>query len=96
MVDKQAQGEAARRIMEKLGPLTAEERLTYDLLTRRPDEYVPPVGENRLCAVCGKTFQGLEAFADHQVEHNPPANQWTLAHRRISEGRSNAKHSEGQ
>lgn len=88
--------EVAERIMAKLGPMDAQEQQTYDLLVRRPEEYVGPDRETgrRVCGVCGARFSeevdqkggvvkyAMEKFVDHQAEHNPRPELWAEANRR--------------
>lgn len=100
-MSKEQQREAARRIMAK-EPLTDEEQVTYDLLTRTPEQYRVP-GEDRECGVCGAVFgdtkdakglvvrTALEKFSDHTAEHNPSPEQWGTAHERIMAGKERAK-----
>jgi hypothetical protein len=100
---KEQQSEAARRIMEA-NPMTDQERQTYELLMRRPEDYLPPDNQTgeRVCGVCGEVFQhskdkaALDLFADHQTEHNPSPAQWGEAHRRIQIGKDAAKHEQRQ
>jgi hypothetical protein len=92
---KAEQKAASDRIMAKLGPLNEEERQTYEMLMKRPEDYQPP-REKRVCGRCGAEFRdevnqkgevvvsALEKFSDHQAEHNPSPAQWAEAHRRIS------------
>ncbi len=101
---KEQQKEASDRIMAKMGPLDDQEQETYELLTKRVEDYVPPqeTGE-RVCGVCGAKFQdlpatrdrlavsALEQFSDHQSEHNPSPSQWAEAHRRIQDGKERHK-----
>jgi hypothetical protein len=92
---KEEQREAAERIMAK-EPLTDEERQTYDLLMKRPEDYVPPAEGMRRCGVCGAMFQdgavtALEQFSDHSTTHNPSPAQWVTAHQRIQVGREKVK-----
>ena len=98
---KEQQREAAERILAA-NPLTEEERKTFELMSKTPDQYIPPDEQTgqRTCGICGATFSAipaskenpevssLERFADHLAEHNPSAVQWTEAHRSIQSSRS--------
>jgi hypothetical protein len=96
---------ASDRIMRKMGPLDAQEKATYEMLTRRPEDYMPPdpqTGE-RTCAVCGEVFENtlspkgeilvaaLEKFSDHLTVHNPSPAQWGQAHHLIQRGKERSK-----
>jgi hypothetical protein len=104
-MSKEEQKAASDRIMAKLGPMTPEEQAMYELLTKRPEDYMPPnpkTGE-RACGVCGEVFENtlspkgdvlvsaLEKFSDHQTEHNPNPAQWAEAHSRIQAGKEQSK-----
>lgn len=98
---KEQQREAARRIMAK-SPMTEEERETYEMLVKSPEDYRAPT-DKRVCGICGAEFRDklnakgeveipmLEAFSDHQAEHNPTPDQWGTAHERIQAGKERAK-----
>lgn len=98
---KAEQSAAARRIMGK-SPMTAEEKVTFDLLSKKPEDYRVP-GEGRECGICGEKFQdkvdskgnllesALAQFSDHQAFHNPTADKWATAHDRIQAGKEKAK-----
>jgi hypothetical protein len=96
---KEQQDAAAGRIREKSGELTADEAVTYRLLTMRPENYIPPdpVSGDRVCGVCGEVFENsiqspaLEKMAEHMTTHNPTGSQWSEAHRRIQKGNDSAK-----
>lgn len=102
---KEEQKAASDRIMAKLGPMDSYEQQTYELLTRRPEGYMPPEPGNgrRVCGVCGEIFEStlsprgevmvaaLEKFSDHQTEHNPSPGQWAEAHSRIQQGKEQSK-----
>ena len=108
-MSKEEQGAAAQRIMTKLGAMDAQEQQTYDLLTRRPGDYIPPDPQSgeRVCGICGEVFQGqpatrespqitpLEQYADHMGSHNPTPGQWAEAHRRIQQARERRPTNEG-
>lgn len=108
MLTKEQQKAASDRIMAKLGPLDAQEQVTYDLLTRRVEDYLPPDPESgeRTCGICGEMFAeipatretakvtALEQHSDHMAEHNPSAAQWGEAHRRIQRGRELSKNAD--
>src|ERR1700690_4328205 len=95
-MSKEEQREAAGRILEK-EPLTEEELAGYEMLVKRPEDYVvPDAGSGlRVCGICGAEFMdlpgskdraavsALEQFSDHQTMHNPSPAQWGEAHRRI-------------
>lgn len=103
-LSKEEQKAASDRIMAK-EPLTAEERQLYEILTRTPEQYLPPDPETgeRVCGICGEVFNripgtkespeipALEQFSDHQAEHSPSAGQWVEAHRRIQAGKERQK-----
>lgn len=103
-MSKADQKAASDRIMGKF-PLTPEERQTYEMLVKTPDQYVPPNPESgvRVCGICKAEFQGvaatredrakavLEEFSDHMKSHNQSPAQWTEAHRRIQAGKDRAK-----
>ena len=98
---KEEQSAAARRIMEKMGPMDELEREIYEGLVRSPDDYVPPdpVSGWRVCGVCQATFtdqpatrdriavSALEQFSDHQAEHNPTPGQWAEAYHRLQQSK---------
>src|SRR5271156_2911520 len=100
-MSKAEQKAASDRIMGKLGPLTGKEVESYELLTKDPENYVPPNGETgeRKCGRCGAVFQdqpetksrvavsALGQFSDHQAEHNPSPAQWATAHRKIQDSK---------
>jgi hypothetical protein len=96
---KEQQESAAARIREKVGALTADEEVTYRLLTMRPENYIPPdpVSGDRVCGICGEVFENsmqspaLEKMAEHITIHNPTGSQWSEAHRRIQKGNDSAK-----
>jgi hypothetical protein len=100
-MSKEEQKAAAARIVAK-SPMTEGERKTYELLTKRPEDYRAP-GETRVCGVCGQEFRdevdqkgnvivpALEKFSDHQAFHNPSPEQWATAHERIQAGKEAAK-----
>jgi hypothetical protein len=96
---KAEQKAAAARIMAKMGPMSEEEKSTYEMLSKRPEDYVVPGQEGRVCGICGKEIQGdeekttLEKFADHQSFHNPSPAQWAEAHKKIEAGKERAKKS---
>lgn len=99
---KEQQKAASDRIMAKLGPLVGEELETYNLLIKRPEDYVPP-SDKRVCGRCGAEFRDtvdakgnvvvsmLEKFSDHTAEHNPPPAQWSEANKRIEAQKQAAK-----
>ena len=100
-MSKAEQKAASDRIMAK-EPLTSEERETFEMLTRRPQDYRVP-GESRVCGQCGAEFEdvpevrgqvavsALQQFTDHQASHNPSPAQWAEAHKRIEAGKERAK-----
>jgi hypothetical protein len=100
-MSKEQQKAASDRIMAKF-PLDEQERQTYEMLAKRPEDYRVP-GEKRECGVCGAVFQeipatkesravsALEQFLDHQAEHNPSPAQWSEAHSQIEQGKEAAK-----
>jgi len=94
---KAEQKAASDRIMAKLGPLTEEEQEIYERSIKRPEDYIVPTAESRVCGYCGAKFDdlpgkpALEQFSNHQASHNPSPAQWTEAHNRIQKGRESAK-----
>jgi hypothetical protein len=100
-MSKEEQKAASDRILAK-EPLTAEERRTFEMLTRRPEDYRVP-GEVRECGVCGAKFEtilatkespevtALQQFSDHLAFHNPSPAHWAEAHKRIQAGKESAK-----
>jgi hypothetical protein len=100
---KEEQKAAAKRIMEKMGPMDEQESETYEMLTKNPKQYVPPDVKTgkRVCGVCGAEFQdqklegrevsALEQFSDHSTVHNPSPAQWKMAHEKIQAGKELAK-----
>lgn len=109
-MSKEEQREAARRIMEKLGPLDEREEKVYEQFQNDPIQYIPPDKETgkRVCGICLEEFEeerdkagnlvksSLEKFADHQQTHNPTTQQWTEAHRRIQSSKERSKLAEKQ
>lgn len=103
-MSKADQKAASDRIMAKY-PMTTEERQTYEMLMKKPEDYVLPDPESgiRVCGVCGAEFQGkgetkqgremsaLEEFSNHTASHNPSPAQWTEAHRKIQDGKEQSK-----
>lgn len=100
---KEEQREAARRIMAK-HPMTEEERVIYERLMKKPEDYRGPTkGALRVCGTCGAEFEdvvdgkgnvvtpALEQFSDHQSSHNPSPAQWATAYERIQAGKERAK-----
>jgi hypothetical protein len=104
---KEEQKAAAARIMAK-HPLTEEERQTYEMLKKRPEDYRPPDPETgeRVCGICGEKFKtkaakgedreisALEQFSEHQRKHNASPAQWTEAHKRIEASKERQKERE--
>jgi hypothetical protein len=103
---KEEQKAAARRIMEKY-PMTEEERVIYEQLIKKPEDYRAPTPEGlRVCGICGAEFQdvrdakgvvvtpALGQFADHQASHNPSPAAWTEAYNRIQSSKAKAKKEE--
>lgn len=91
-MSKEEQRLAAKRILAK-EPLTPEEQLLYEILTKTPEMYVAPDPETgeRICGVCGEVFPNLETFADHQVDHNPTSAEWSVAYQRMRDARETKK-----
>ena len=55
-MSREDQKAASDRIMAKLGPLTGVELETYEMLMKRPEDYLPP-REKRVCGRCGAGFR---------------------------------------
>lgn len=88
-MSKEEQRESAKRIMEKCGPLTAEEMASYARLSTNPEEY--PSG--RVCLDCGEAFEKEQIYehADHMQTHSPTAMQWANAHNQILRSKDKGK-----
>lgn len=104
-MSREQQKAAAQRILEK-EPLTEQERVTYEILRKNPEDYrLPGESGSRVCPVCGAEFEtiagskerpevpALEQFSGHMGAHNPSPAEWAEAHKRIGAGKEREKES---
>lgn len=95
---KEQQKAASDRIMEKMGPLTDDERKTYDRLVMKPEDYPKSDKDYRECQECGAQFEtvrigkpdeltAFQQWSDHLTNHNPSGRQWSEAHKRIQDAK---------